>query len=90
MYLYPITIKPEHQSVHYEQTVEINDNALTLAALAFVGTDTFSIQCGDSIHDAPYTVSVSRTRLETDEERDLRVARETSYMDEYRRRHPTT
>ncbi len=82
-YAYAIEIKRQNLPIRYDEIVEIEKDALTLADLGFVGEAPFSVrekECGG------YTVSVSRTRYETDDERDARVAREEAYMAEYNRR----
>lgn len=82
-YAYAIQIKPKKQVVTFNEEREFQSNSLTLSDLAFVGDDPFSVH----EHEwSGYTISVARTRLETDEERDTRVARERAYMEEYTRR----
>lgn len=84
-YAYPIKINREKQIIHFDEEREIESNSLTLAALQFIGDDPFSVHENEW---GGYTISVSRSRLETDVECHTRVAREESYMAEYRKRHP--
>lgn len=83
-YAYPILIRRENLQVHFLEERLIESDRLTLADLQFAGADKFTVS--EAEDQAGYLVSVSRSRLETDEERDLRVAREEAYMAEYRRR----
>ena len=87
-YAYPIKIKKARQTIHFDETKRLENDCLTLADLQFVGADDFSICLPDDDWATGYIVNVSRTRLETDEERNNRVQKEESYMAEYTRRHP--
>jgi hypothetical protein len=82
-YAYPITIHREKQRVQYDETAIIEANSLTLKDLEFVGPDSFSVQEQEW---GGYVITVSRSRMETDAERESRVAREESYMTEYNKR----
>lgn len=81
--MYPIRVDKKRQTIDFDETVFIDSNSLTLEALKFVGEDAFSVHVDD--YDG-YKISVSRSRLESEEERDIRVAKEEAYMAEYRKR----
>ena len=82
-YAYPIKIDRKRQKIAFQENKTF-ENMLTLADLKFVGNDPFSVdRDGHGYHE----ITVYRNRLETDQERDIRVAREESYMKEYNRRH---
>jgi hypothetical protein len=83
-YAYPIQINREALRIHHEEVREIPQDYLTLADLQFVGADSFVVQERDS--PGGWIVRVSRSRLETFQERDTRVAGEVAYMAEYYRR----
>ena len=88
-YAYPIQIRPHHLSVGFEEIRTIDDrNFLTLEDFAFIlPGDVFFVGAGgEDGWGCGYVITVRRTRLETDAERDTRVARETAYMQEYTRR----
>ena len=80
-YAYPIKIDRNRQKIVFQENKTF-ENMLTLADLKFVGNDPF-----DVTRDAYdyHEITVYRTRLETDQERDIRVAQEESYMKEYNR-----
>ncbi len=82
-YAYPITINRGFETIRFDEVVEIESNSLTLKDLAFVGGDSFSIT---ELEWDGYSISVSRTREETEAERMSRVERAESYMREYNRR----
>lgn len=84
-YAYPITIRRNKLTIQFDELVKIENDSLTLSDLQFVGDDSFSIHAGE-LGEPSYTVSVSRSRLETDDELAARVTREESYMAEYHRR----
>jgi hypothetical protein len=83
-YLYPITIKRNHQTICYEETKTIENDRLTLKDLAFVGEDKFMVE--ELSRQEGYCITAFRSRKETDSERDFRVAGEEAYMAEYTRR----
>lgn len=88
-YAYAIQVKPDHQTIIFEESKTIENDALYLADLAFIGADMFSIHERDWRDGGGYLISVRRSRLETDQERDDRVTRERAYMAEFLRRNPT-
>jgi hypothetical protein len=74
--------------VRYEETRV--DGPLTLTTLAFVGTDRFTVDpayntYGERIDDC-YVIRVQRNRLETPEEVQVRVAKETAAIKDYHHR----
>lgn len=86
-YAYPIRINRNREMVRFEENVTLQDDWLTLPALAFVGNDTFTVgqdECG------LWVICVNRQRPETDEEMNARIARGESYMAEYNRRQANT
>lgn len=85
-YAYAIGIKRARQRIKYTDEIRIEKDTLTLAELAAIGDDEFAIIEHDWREGGGYTFSVSRSRLETDEERDARVSREEAYMTEYNKR----
>jgi hypothetical protein len=84
-YAYPITVHRSRLQVRFEDVKEFDSDFLTLADLQFVGEDSFYVNARDN---GGYRITVSRSRLETVEERNSRVAKEESYMTEYLKRHP--
>ncbi len=91
-YMYAIQVKRARQPIHFDEVREFEGGGLTLAALAWVGDNVFSIHdVEDGIGGTftGYRVSVWRTRPETRDERRQRVTREVTYMREYRKRQPT-
>lgn len=93
-YAYRIIVKKQKQRVNDNKTFIIEGDSLTLDALREAGIaegETFSISetthnSGIESYSEGYEINVQRTRLETKEERDTRVAKEESYMAEYNRR----
>jgi len=85
-YAYPIKINRRRQRIDYvdRRDVLVTGGYLTLSDLSFLNEDdSFSIAFVDT---NMYEVDILRSRLETKEERDTRVAREESYMTEYEKR----
>lgn len=94
-YAYPIKVDREKKTITYWEDHNIDEDRLTLALLApIVGEWTFTISEREvdtgigSMPDEGYTVSVFKSRQETDEELKARVCREESYMSEYNKRNP--
>ena len=69
-YAYPIKIRKNKQWFYFDEIHELESNLLTLEALQFVGNDAFSICPPAEGFNSGYVINVSRSRLETDEERD--------------------
>lgn len=83
-YAYPITINLDRQIVKYSVDHKIYEDPLTLKILTrIVGDNEFSIE---NVDYKEYDVTVFKTRYETDEEMNSRIAREQAYMNEYNRR----
>lgn len=94
-YAYPIKINREKQVIRFHEHKGIESNSLTLEDLQFVGQDKFSIcekevETGIGCYPEGYIITVYRSRLETDEEYNKRIASEEAYMAEYNKRHPKT
>jgi len=81
-YAYPIQIKKEKQSINFQETKTFE--TLTIKELSpFVGEFPFDIE--QDRYDF-YEVTVYKSRLETIDERDIRVQGEENYMVEYNKR----
>ena len=88
-YAYPIKVNRRRQTIQFDETKRIESDSLILEDFKFVGDDAFSISLPDDWggFNSGYIISVSRSRLETIEERNNRIAKEESYMVEYNKRH---
>jgi len=92
MYMYPIKVSKKKQHVKVIEQHTLENGLLTLADLRqyLKEGDKFSIsEIESGVFSYETILTVHKTRLETNEERDLRVNRELSYMAEYNKRHKT-
>lgn len=84
-YAYPVKINKNRKRIEFTEIKQIEHN-LTLDKLQLINVD------GDSFDAEPweigngYTITIYRSRAETIEERNSRVAGEISYMEEYNKR----
>jgi len=83
-YAYPIRVDKELKTIRFDEVKTLDDSGITLDDLKFTKGDVFSIEEQDW---GGYIISVSRSKLETLKQRDIRVRKEESYMEEYNRRH---
>jgi hypothetical protein len=84
-YAYPINIDRNNKEIQYTDRYELDNDSLVISDLSsIVGNDRFSIDSEELLDG--YVVTVYRSKLESDEVRDKRVAKEVRYMEEYTRR----
>lgn len=84
-YAYPIIIDENKKIIKYPVKITLSEY-ITLAKLSeYLGVDeNFSISLNTkNCFSKVYEIEIIRTRLETDEERDTRVAQEKLYMENY-------
>ena len=93
-YMYPININRNPRAIPYKETFELPKGHFTLDSLHKFLLDTvgpndpFYFNEDNDSYDIITEVIVTRSRMETPEQVEARVAREEAYMEEYNRRHP--
>lgn len=84
----PIQIKRSRQTVSYEESRTVDGSTLlTLKDLEWIGGDAFSVKAPDPEEEGYcggcVVITVYRSREETDEEMQTRIAREEHYVSDY-------
>lgn len=88
MYYAPIKIEYGKKEVKETNLVSLPDGYLTIDQLKnMVGDNLFMFESVEDRYDAVDCVRIVTTRLETDEEQKARIAKEESYMENYRKFH---
>ena len=88
-YMYPITVKKDKQIIRYIERHVLPDRLLDLSDIQkhIKEGDKFSItEIEQGVFCIETVLTVHKMRLETDEELNLRVNKELSYMAEYNKR----
>lgn len=87
-YMYPILIVEEHQTISEEKRVEVN-LPITISELRehFDDFDEIYITPDEDDYSSGCVLETTYKRLETDAERDVRVASEKDYMLRYNKFH---